>query len=65
MRPQLLALLLLLALPATAPAAERVEVNGETLFEGGDPALAEALFSTWLGDSPLKAGFRDDLLGRR
>ncbi|ERS92139.1 chalcone isomerase family protein [Halomonas sp. PBN3] len=40
-------------------------LNGETLFEGGDPALAEALFSTWLGDSPLKAGFRDDLLGRR
>ena len=28
MRPRILALLLMLALPATAPAAERVEVNG-------------------------------------
>ncbi|MFP4137535.1 MAG: chalcone isomerase family protein [Halomonas sp.] len=43
----------------------RLALNGETLFEGDDPALAEALFAIWLGEAPLKAGFRDALLGRR
>ena len=39
-------------------------LNGETLFEGDDPALANALFGIWLGEEPLGEGFRDDLLGR-
>ncbi|SEL63251.1 chalcone isomerase family protein [Halomonas daqiaonensis] len=39
-------------------------LNGETLFEGDDPALASALFGIWLGEDPLGEEFRDDLLGR-
>lgn len=39
-------------------------LNGETLFEGDDPALANALFGIWLGEEPLGEAFRDDLLGR-
>ncbi|MDI5890057.1 chalcone isomerase family protein [Halomonas rhizosphaerae] len=39
-------------------------LNGETLFEGNDPALANALFGIWLGEDPLGEAFRDDLLGR-
>lgn len=39
-------------------------LNGETLYEGSDLALASALFGIWLGDDPLGEGFRDDLLGR-
>ncbi|MDX1467593.1 MAG: chalcone isomerase family protein [Halomonas sp.] len=39
-------------------------LNGETLYSGGDPALAKALFGIWLGDDPLGDDFRDDLLGR-
>ncbi|MDY7116229.1 chalcone isomerase family protein [Halomonas sp. SSL-5] len=40
-------------------------LNGETLYRGDDPELANALFAIWLGDSPLKEAFRDALLGRR
>jgi len=40
-------------------------LNGETLYRSDDPALASALFAIWLGNSPLKEGFRDALLGRR
>ncbi|TDO06725.1 chalcone isomerase family protein [Halomonas ventosae] len=39
-------------------------LNGETLFEGDDLALANALFGIWLGEDPLDEDFRDDLLGR-
>lgn len=39
-------------------------LNGETLYSGGDPALANALFGIWLGDDPLGDDFREDLLGR-
>ncbi|WP_373190344.1 chalcone isomerase family protein [Halomonas sp.] len=39
-------------------------LNGETLFEGDDLALANALFGIWLGANPLDKDFRDDLLGR-
>jgi len=39
-------------------------LNGETLYAGGDAALANALFGIWLGDDPLGDDFRDDLLGR-
>ncbi|QFU03317.1 hypothetical protein FIU83_16925 [Halomonas sp. THAF5a] len=39
-------------------------LNGETLYSGGDPALANALFGIWLGDDPLGDDFRDALLGR-
>jgi len=39
-------------------------LNGETLYEGDDPALASALFGIWLGDDPLGEDFRNALLGR-
>ena len=39
-------------------------LNGETLYQGGNPALANALFGIWLGEEPLGEDFRDDLLGR-
>ncbi|MGM0536649.1 MAG: chalcone isomerase family protein [Pseudomonadota bacterium] len=39
-------------------------LNGETLFEGDDLTLANALFGIWLGEEPLGEAFRDDLLGR-
>ncbi|MEQ6917957.1 chalcone isomerase family protein [Halomonas aquatica] len=44
--------------------AVTLALNGETLYAGGDPALASALFGIWLGEDPLGEGFRDDLLGR-
>jgi len=40
-------------------------LNGERLYRGDDPALADALFGIWLGDRPLRDDFRDALLGRR
>lgn len=39
-------------------------LNGEILYEGDNPALANALFGIWLGEDPLGEAFRDDLLGR-
>ncbi|MDR9438448.1 MAG: chalcone isomerase family protein [Halomonas sp.] len=39
-------------------------LNGEPLYTGDDPALANALFGIWLGEAPLSEAFRDDLLGR-
>ncbi|MEC4768870.1 chalcone isomerase family protein [Halomonas sp. CUBES01] len=42
----------------------RLVLNGETLFEGGDAAFANAMFGIWLGEEPLGDDFRDALLGR-
>ncbi|SNY97757.1 Chalcone isomerase-like [Halomonas sp. hl-4] len=42
----------------------RLVLNGETLFEGGDADLANAMFGIWLGEEPLGEDFRDALLGR-
>ncbi len=39
-------------------------LNGESLYERPEPALANALFGIWLGEAPLGDGFRDALLGR-
>nr|WP_183324985.1 chalcone isomerase family protein [Halomonas cerina] len=41
-----------------------LSLNGETLFEGNNLALANALFGIWLGEAPLGEGFREALLGR-
>ncbi|MFG6176164.1 chalcone isomerase family protein [Halomonas sp. THAF12] len=42
----------------------RLSLNGDPLYEGAEPALADALFGIWLGEAPLGEDFRDDLLGR-
>lgn len=42
----------------------RLALNDETLFDANDLALANALFSIWLGNEPLGDDFRDALLGR-
>lgn len=42
----------------------RLVLNGDRLFEGGNAELASAMFGIWLGERPLKEGFRDALLGR-
>lgn len=39
-------------------------LNGEQLYRGEDPAIANALFGIWLGEEPLNVGFRNALLGR-
>lgn len=39
-------------------------LNGESLYERPEPALADALFGIWLGEAPLGDDFRDTLLGR-
>jgi hypothetical protein len=42
----------------------RLALNDETLYQGDDLALANALFSIWLGEKPLGEAFRDALLDR-
>lgn len=42
----------------------RLALNGDTLYEGGNAALASAMFGIWLGERPLGEDFRDALLGR-
>jgi hypothetical protein len=39
-------------------------LNDRRIYEGDDPALADALFGIWLGEAPLGEAFRDALLGR-
>ncbi|SFU93046.1 chalcone isomerase family protein [Halomonas korlensis] len=42
----------------------RLALNDQTLYQGGDPALANALFGIWLAVKPLSEAFRDALLDR-
>ncbi|HSP57082.1 MAG TPA: chalcone isomerase family protein [Halomonas sp.] len=42
----------------------RLALNDETLYQGDDLALANALFGIWLGEKPLGESFRDALLGK-
>lgn len=42
----------------------RLVLNDETLYQGEDPALANALFGIWLGGKPLSVAFREALLDR-
>lgn len=39
-------------------------LNDETLYQGQNLALANALFGIWLGEAPLNKNFRNALLGR-
>lgn len=42
----------------------RLALNDQTLYQGADPALANALFGIWLDEKPLSEAFRDALLDR-